>query len=58
MQQLTNNNIFPIDMIYNTHKIVDKLFNMLKSKGIKLAVRFDIICLLGRLIGRNSLILP
>ena len=51
-------NIYPIDMLYNPHKYVETLLQKLQKKHLKYALKMEIMCLLGRLIGRYKLIHP
>lgn len=54
----TLKNIYPIDMLYNPHKYVEILLQKLQKKHIKYTLKMEIMCLLGRLIGRYRLIHP
>lgn len=55
----TSSNVFPIDKLYNINTFVDLLMNrLLKEKNLKFMIKMDLMCLLGRIIGRNKLVYP
>ncbi len=52
-------NIYPIDMLYNATNFVEQVMGkLLKEKNLKFALKTELMCLLGRIIGRNKLIYP
>lgn len=54
---VANSNVYPIDLIYNPSKFVDELYTkLMKDKNMKFELKQEIMCLLGRIIGRNKLI--
>ena len=56
---VTNSNVYPIDLLYNPSSFVDQLYGkLMKDKNMKFLLKQEIMCLLGRLIGRNKLIYP
>lgn len=60
MEKLSSlSNIYPIDLLYNTTNFVESVLGkLLKEKSIKFALKSELICLAGRIIGRNKLIYP
>lgn len=52
-------NIYPIDMLYNSTNFVEQIMSkLMKEKNLKFALKTELMCLLGRIIGRNKLIYP
>ena len=52
-----NVNFMPIDLIYNPQVFVEKLFNIMNSRGEKYAHKLVYMSLIGRVIWRHKLIL-
>lgn len=52
-------NIYPIDMLHNSTNFVEQIMGkLMKEKNLKFALKTELMCLLGRIIGRNKLIYP
>lgn len=56
---VTESNVYPIDLLYNSANFVDLIMNrLLKEKNLKFNLKVEFSCLLGRIIGRSKLIHP
>ena len=51
--------VFPIDLLYNPSQFVDKIYSkLMKDKNMKYTLKHELMCLVGRMIGRYKLIYP
>jgi protein SDA1 len=56
---MSSSNVYPIDLLFNPPAFVDEVYQkLLKDKNMKFILKQELMCLLGRIIGRNKLIYP